>query len=114
MAWIARFALVVVGTGVYLGLAVLGGGGVAVFFANPARTAVAVVTAALAVVGMWAGGNLSAGVREDRGNRWVMAALSLIGLVDAYLPAWSDRAEVWTLGGEGVRWLGVLLLAAGG
>ena len=106
--------LVVVSTVVYLGLAVLGRGGVAAFFAQPALTALAVVLAALSAAGVFAGGNLSSGVREDRGNRWVLAAFGVLGLLAAFLPAWTDRMDVWTLDGSAIRWLGVALFAAGG
>jgi protein-S-isoprenylcysteine O-methyltransferase Ste14 len=53
-------------------------------------------------------------VREDRANRWVIAAFGLIGLLAAYLPAYTDRKEFWTLDGDAIRWLGVVLFAAGG
>jgi protein-S-isoprenylcysteine O-methyltransferase Ste14 len=53
-------------------------------------------------------------VREDRANRWVFAAFGLIGLLDAYLPAYTDRKEFWTLDGDAIRWLGVVLFATGG
>lgn len=109
-----RIVLVVVSTVVYLGLAVLGRGGVAAFFAQPALTALAVVLAALSAAGVFAGGNLSSGVREDRGNRWVLAAFGVLGLLAAFLPAWTDRMDVWTLDGSAIRWLGVALFAAGG
>jgi protein-S-isoprenylcysteine O-methyltransferase Ste14 len=111
---IVRSTLILVGTAGYLGLAVLGGGGFAAFFSHPPLTALAIVLLALASVALFAGGNLSPGVREDRANRWVIVAFSLIGLLDAYLPAWTDRAEVWTLDGEVIRWLGAVLFAAGG
>jgi protein-S-isoprenylcysteine O-methyltransferase Ste14 len=58
--------------------------------------------------------DLSPGVREDRGNRWVIAAFGFIGLLDAYLPAHTDRKEFWALDGDAIRWLGVVLFAAGG
>jgi hypothetical protein len=32
-------------------------------------------------------------------NRWVIAAVALIGLLAAYLPANTDRKEFWTLDG---------------
>ena len=32
----------------------------------------------------------------------------------AYLPAYTDRIGFWTLGGDTIRWLGVVLFAAGG
>jgi protein-S-isoprenylcysteine O-methyltransferase Ste14 len=59
-------------------------------------------------------GHIGAGVKEDRSNRWVIAALGVLGVLGAYLPAYTDRIDFLTLGGEGVRWLGVLLYAAGG
>ncbi|OWJ65821.1 methyltransferase family protein [Inquilinus limosus] len=104
----------VLGTVVYLGLAVLGWGGVAAFFAHPARIALVVVTVVLTVASLFTGGNLSGGEREDRGNRWVLAAFTGLGLLAAYVPAWTDRMEVWTLDGDTVRWLGVALFVVGG
>src|SRR5262249_48524043 len=44
----------------------------------------------------------------------VIAVFALIGLVEAYLPAWTDRKQFLTLDGDAVRWLGVVLFAAGG
>ncbi len=99
---------------VYLWLAILGGGGFAAFFSNPARTALAIVTIALGVVSVFVGGNLSPGLREDRSNRWVIAAFGVIGLLGAFLPAWTDRIGFWMIDGDAVRWLGVALLAGGG
>jgi protein-S-isoprenylcysteine O-methyltransferase Ste14 len=58
--------------------------------------------------------NLSSGDREDRANRWVLPAFGVIGLLSGYLPAYTDRIDVWTFGGEGVRWLGALLFIVGG
>jgi protein-S-isoprenylcysteine O-methyltransferase Ste14 len=111
---IVRPRLIVAGTAFYLGLAILGRGGSAAFFAEPALTALALVFLALALAALFAGGNLSPGVREDRANRWVLAALGLIGLLAAWLPAYCDREDLWTLDGDVVRWLGVALFAAGG
>jgi len=53
-------------------------------------------------------------VREDRANRWVIVAFGLIGLLAAYLPAYTDRNGFWTLDGDTIRWVGVVLFAAGG
>jgi protein-S-isoprenylcysteine O-methyltransferase Ste14 len=111
---IIRLALIVLGTAAYLGLAVLGWGGLAAFFSHPALIALAVAVSLLAGVSLFAGGNLSPGVSEDRGNRWVIVAFALIGLLDAYLPAYADRKEFWTIDGDTIRWLGVMLFAAGG
>ena len=109
-----RMLMVVVGAGIYLGLAILGRGGIAAFFSQPALTALTAVFAVLCAAAPFAGGNLSSGVREDRENRWVIAVFSLIGLLQAFLPAWSDRKGIWIIDGDAVRWLGVILFAAGG
>jgi protein-S-isoprenylcysteine O-methyltransferase Ste14 len=110
----ARLILDLVGSAAYLGLAVLGWGGVAAYFSHPPLAALAIATFALAVVGFFAGGSLSSGEREDRGNRWVIAAFGLIGLLMAYFPAYTDRKEIWTFDGNAIRWAGVALYAAGG
>ena len=109
-----RLLLVVVSTVFYLGLAVLARGGIAAFFSQPALIALSVVLVVLAVVALFAGGNLSSGIREDRGNRWVIAVFTIIALLDAFLPAWSDRKGIWTIDEDAIRWLGVMLFAAGG
>jgi protein-S-isoprenylcysteine O-methyltransferase Ste14 len=103
-----------VGVLAYLGLAILGWGGLEEFFAHPARVVLATVAVVLAGVAPFTGGNLSRGEREDRGNRWIIAALGVIGLLSAYLPAYCDRADFWTIDGDTVRWLGVALFAVGG
>ena len=114
MTPIARLTLIIAGTAAYLGLAVLGWGGLAAFLSEPARITLTVVVIALAGASFFAGGNLSRGEREDRGNRWVIAALGAIGLLLSYLPAYTDRVELWTIDGDAIRWLGVLLFAVGG
>lgn len=103
-----------VATLVYLGLAVLGFGGFAAFFSHPPLTVIVVATLAMAVVAMFTEGNLSTGERENRDNRWVLAAFAVSGFLLAYLPALTDRLDVWTFGGDAVRWLGVALYIAGG
>ena len=106
--------LAVAATLAYLGLAILGSGGFAAFFSHPALIALAIVTLALAGAAAFSTGNLSPGEREDRGNRWVIAAFGLIGLLAAYLPAYTDRIGLWIIDGDAIRWVGVALFAAGG
>jgi protein-S-isoprenylcysteine O-methyltransferase Ste14 len=114
MSPMTRFLLCIVGSLAYLGLAVLGRGGFTAFFSHPPLVALAVVTMVLGVAAFFAGGNVSSGVREDRSNRWVIAALTVLGLLAGYLPALTDRLDFWTIDGEAVRWLGVALYAVGG
>ena len=106
LIWVATFA--------YLGLAILGFGGFAAFFSHPPLIALAIVLFALSSAALFSGGNLSPGVREDRTNRWVIAAFALIGVLSAFLPAYTDANDFWTFDGDMIRWLGVVLFAAGG
>ena len=98
----------------YLGLAVVGAGGAGRFFSYPPLIAVSVVTIALGIVSLFSEGHIGSGVREDRSNRWVVAALGVLGILDAYFPAYTDRIDFLTFGGEATRWLGFILYTAGG
>jgi protein-S-isoprenylcysteine O-methyltransferase Ste14 len=98
----------------HFGLAIWGWGGFDAFFANPARIALVVVTVAIVVAALFTSANLSTGQREDRSNRWVVGVLAAIGVLSSWLPAYTDRRELWVLDGDAVRWLGVALYAAGG
>jgi protein-S-isoprenylcysteine O-methyltransferase Ste14 len=109
-----RVALVFISTAIYLGLAVLGLGGIMPYLAHPALIALAAIFFVLSVVAGFAGGNVSPGVRENRRNRWVVGAVVVVALISAYLPAWSDRAGFWTIDGEITRWIGVALVIIGG
>jgi protein-S-isoprenylcysteine O-methyltransferase Ste14 len=109
-----RMASALGSSAIYLGLAVLGWGGFAAFFCRPAFIALTIVLVALALAGVFAGGNLSRGVREDRNNRWVLIVFFTVGIASGYVPALTDRLDFWTLDGNSVRWLGVVLFAIGG
>ncbi|WP_095061280.1 MULTISPECIES: isoprenylcysteine carboxylmethyltransferase family protein [unclassified Pseudomonas] len=106
--------LAVASTLAYLALAMWALGGFAAFFAHGALVAVAIATLVMAIASLFTEGNLSSGEREDRANRWVIPAFGVIGIVSGFLPAYTDRIDVWTFGGEGVRWLGALLYIIGG
>jgi protein-S-isoprenylcysteine O-methyltransferase Ste14 len=106
--------VVILSTLAYLAIVVFGAGGIDVFLARPQFVAFALVTIALALASLWTEGGIRSGEREDRGNRWVLIAFMVIGLVWAYLPAYTDRIGFWTLDGDSLRWFGVALYAAGG
>jgi protein-S-isoprenylcysteine O-methyltransferase Ste14 len=101
-------------TALWLALAVLGWGGLSAFLAHPARVALLVVTVALTLASSFTQGNLSSGEQEDRGNRWVLAIFLVVGALTGWLPAYCDRVGLLTIGGDGVRWAGVVLFALGG
>jgi len=109
-----RSTLVLLGPAVYLVIAILGWGGIGAFFSHPPLIALVIILCALAGAALLTRGNLSSGVREDRSNRWVIAAFGILGLLAAYLPAYTDRNEFWILDGNAIRWVGVVLFAAGG
>jgi protein-S-isoprenylcysteine O-methyltransferase Ste14 len=44
----------------------------------------------------------------------VIGALSVLGLMHAFLPAWTDRIGFFVFGGEAVRWIGIVVFALGG
>ena len=110
----ARFVVVVLGSAVYFSLAILGWGGIEPFFSQPPLIALTIAVFAMAAAAAFADGNLSSGVREDRSNRWVIVAFSVIGLLQGWLPAYTDRRDFWTLDGDTTRWIGVLLFTLGG
>jgi len=105
------FALVAVL--LWIGLAVLGWGGIGPFLANPARIGVVAVTFAALLAAVFTAGNLSSGEQEDRGNRCVLAVFGVIGLLDGWLPAWTDRRDLWVIDGDVMRWTGFALFAIG-
>src|SRR5215472_11347785 len=68
--------------------------------------AVLVVFVLLLGAAMFTQGNLNPGEREDRGNGWVIWAITGLSLALAYVPAYTDRIGFWALDGEAVRWIG--------
>lgn len=110
---IGSAVFIVVASSAYFALAVLGEGSVAAFFAQPPLVALAVVFLASVAASLFTRGNLSPGVREDRGNRWVIAGFGVVGMLAGWLPAYTDRVEFWMLDGDAVRWLGALLFTVG-
>jgi protein-S-isoprenylcysteine O-methyltransferase Ste14 len=109
-----KLAIAGVGTLAYLGLAVLGEGGFAAFFSHAALIALTIVLLALTGAALFTAGNLSSGEREDRGNRWVLIAFAVLGLLGAFLPAYTDRRNFLTIDGDLMRWIGIVLFALGG
>ena len=89
-------------------------GGLRAVRGEPPIVAFLVVSLVLFAAANFTEGNLSSGVREDRDNRWVIAAFAALTLGLLGVSLGFDRAHILTLDGDGVRWLGVALYAIGG
>jgi protein-S-isoprenylcysteine O-methyltransferase Ste14 len=96
------------------GLAIMIFGGWAAFFNHPSLAALPIVTLGLMFVAPFSSANLSSGEKEDRGNRWVFIAFSLVALASAIVPPYTDRIGLWTIDGETTRWVGVIVYVLGG
>jgi protein-S-isoprenylcysteine O-methyltransferase Ste14 len=103
-----------VSVAIYLSLAIHGEGGFGAFFSHGALVVLALVTLAALAASLFSQVNLNPGEREDRANRWVIAAFGALGLALAIAPAYADRIGLLVFGGERLRWFGVILYAAGG
>jgi protein-S-isoprenylcysteine O-methyltransferase Ste14 len=100
---------------IQFGLAIRGWGGWDPFFAHRQFQALFWVCVALGILAMFTGSSgLSSGEKEDKSNRWVLGAFTVISLLMSYLSAWTDRIGFWTIDGDSVRWIGVALCAGGG
>jgi protein-S-isoprenylcysteine O-methyltransferase Ste14 len=97
----------------YIGLAVLGWGGWSAFMDHPARAGAGVATLVISIVAMFTSGNISSGRREDTKNRWIFLPFLVLGFLLAWLPAYTDRVNVWTLDGDAVRYFGLALYVMG-
>jgi protein-S-isoprenylcysteine O-methyltransferase Ste14 len=61
----------------------------------------------MSAVSLFCGGKVSPGIRENRGNRWVLPVFRVLGFLNGYLP--TDRIGFWTYA---LRWFGVLSFLA--
>jgi protein-S-isoprenylcysteine O-methyltransferase Ste14 len=98
---------------IYIALAVLGWGGWSEFMANPARVGAVVATVVFSIAAMFTSGNISSGRREDTKNRWIFLPFLILGFLLGWLPAYTDRRDLWTIDGDIVRYLGLALFVFG-
>jgi protein-S-isoprenylcysteine O-methyltransferase Ste14 len=89
-------------------------GGWKAFASHPSLITLIVVTLAMMFVAPFSNANLSSGEKEDRANRWVFIAFSVIAFASAIVPPYTDRIGLWTIDGEMTRWIGVLVYVVGG
>jgi protein-S-isoprenylcysteine O-methyltransferase Ste14 len=98
-----------------LALVIWGWGDWTTFFSNPARTG-AIVLALIGAIAYGFSGSSGCGVgrREDPSSRWIFIPLIVIAAVFAWLPPHLDRLNRWSIDGDRIRYLGLILTAIGG
>ena len=103
------------GTLPLLALTILGWGDWRTFFSNPARAGVIILALAGAIAYAFSGSSgLGIGRREDPSSRWIFIPLIIVAIVFAWLPPHLDRLNRWTIDGDTLRYLGLIMTAIGG
>src|SRR5579883_2187925 len=108
-----RLLIFNVGLVFYFALAIAGEAGLNAFLAHPQLIALTAITFVFGIIASFSKGNISSGIKEDRGNRWVLLVFSVLTLLLGYLPAYTDRINFLVLDGDITRWVGVLIYTIG-
>jgi len=112
---IKNLAFAVGGTLLFLSLVIWGWGDWTTFFSDPARTGVVMLALTGAIAYGFSGSSgFGIGRREDPSSRWIFIPLIIIAVAFAWLPPHLDRLNRWTIGGDTVRYLGLIITAIGG
>jgi protein-S-isoprenylcysteine O-methyltransferase Ste14 len=112
---IKNLAFGIGGTLPLLALTIRGWGAWTTFFSNPARIGVIILASAGAIAYAFSGSSgLGIGRREDPSSRWIFIPLIVIAIVFAWLLPHLDRLNCWTIDGDTVRYLGLIITAIGG
>jgi protein-S-isoprenylcysteine O-methyltransferase Ste14 len=99
---------------IQFGLAIAGWSGWRAFWSHPQFQALGWVTLVLMLIAIPSGGSMNKGEQEDKGNRWVLGAFTVIAMLLTYFSAYTDRIGFWTIDGDTMRWVGVWVCLAGG
>ncbi len=112
---IKNLAFGIGGTLPFLALGIWGWGDWTTFFSNPARTGVIILALAGAIAfGFSGSSSFGIGQREDVSSRWIFIPLIIMAVAFAWLPPHLDRLNRWTIDGDTVRYLGLIITAIGG
>ena len=103
------------GTLPFLALVIWGWGDWTTFFANPARVGLIILTLSGATAyGFSGSSSVGIGRREDPGSRWIFIPLIIMAIAFAWLPPHLDRLNRWSIDGDAVRYLVLVITAIGG
>jgi protein-S-isoprenylcysteine O-methyltransferase Ste14 len=99
----------------FLALVIWGWGNCATFFAHPARVGLIILALTGAIAfGFSGSSSLGIGQHEDPTSRWIFIPLIIIAVAFAWLPPHLDRLNRWTIDGDTVRYVGLIITAIGG
>jgi protein-S-isoprenylcysteine O-methyltransferase Ste14 len=111
---IKNLAFGIGGTLPFLALVIWGWGDWTTFFSHPARAGLIVLALAGGIAFGFSGSNsLAVGRREDPSSRWIFIPLIIIAIAFAWLPPRLDRLDRWTIDGDTIRYLGLIVTAIG-
>src|SRR2546426_8716914 len=103
------------GTLPFLALVIWGWGNLTTFFAHPARVGLIIFTLTGAIAfGFSGSSSFGIGKPEDPSSRWIFIPLIVIAIAFAWLPPHLDRLDRWSIDGDTVRYLGLIITAIGG
>jgi protein-S-isoprenylcysteine O-methyltransferase Ste14 len=85
------------------------------FYQSPARVGAIVVSLVLSSLVVFSGfGGMNSGIKEDRGNRWILGPILVLALGMAVLPAYLDGRNLWVTDDAVTPYVGLALLTLGG
>jgi protein-S-isoprenylcysteine O-methyltransferase Ste14 len=95
-------------------LTILAWGDWSTFFAHPARTWLVIGSFLLLVVAWFSGSSgLSGGEAHSSGSKTILYGFGVVILATVLIPPYCDRRNLWTFGGDSVRYTGLFLFFAG-
>jgi protein-S-isoprenylcysteine O-methyltransferase Ste14 len=95
-------------------LMILAWGDWSTFFANPARTWFVIGSFLLLIVAWFSGtSGLSGGETHSSGSKTILYGFGFVILLMTLIPPYCDRRDIWTLDGDPIRYIGLILFFAG-
>lgn len=105
--------LMVLSSGLFLALGAWGWGGFGPMLGHPARLGMFLVMVLVTLAAMFADISLEGFRRTKSPGLWMLGPITVYTIVIAYLPAYTDRAGLWVLDGDAVRYAGLALFTVG-
>jgi protein-S-isoprenylcysteine O-methyltransferase Ste14 len=103
------------GTLPFLALVIWGWGDWTTFFSHPARVGIILLALAGAIAfGFSGSSSYRIGRREDPSSRWLFLPMIIVAIAFTWLPPRLDRLDLWTIDGDTVRYLGLIVTVIGG